>query len=78
MEPKAMNYLTTKQKNFIKKNSSLEANTHYSSFMFVMESKGLTLSSQQSRCESVSEPSGIPRGVEVQTHPHSHPEIMKF
>jgi hypothetical protein len=30
--------------------------THYSSFMFVMESEGLILSSQQSRCVSESEP----------------------
>jgi hypothetical protein len=58
MEPKAMKYLTTEQKNFIKRNSYLKANTHYSSFMFVMESEGLILSSQQSRCVSESEPNG--------------------
>lgn len=53
MEPKTMNYLTTELINFIKKNSSLEANTHYSSFMSGMESEGLILSLQQPRFESV-------------------------
>jgi hypothetical protein len=47
MEPKTIKYLTTEQINSIKKKSSLEANTHYSSFMLVMESEGLLLCSQQ-------------------------------
>jgi hypothetical protein len=56
MEPKTMKYLTTDLINSILKNSSLEAHTHYSSFMSGMESEGLILSSQQPRFESVSEP----------------------
>jgi len=39
MEPKTMKYLTTELINSIKKNSSLEANTHYSNFMSGMESE---------------------------------------
>jgi hypothetical protein len=53
MEPKTMKYPTTEP---IKKNSSLETNTHYSGFMSGMVSEGLILSSQQPRFESVSEP----------------------
>jgi hypothetical protein len=56
LEPKTMKYLTTELINSIKKNSSLEANTHSSSIMSGMESEGLILSSQQPRFESVSEP----------------------
>jgi hypothetical protein len=58
MEPKTMMYLTTELINPIKKNSSFEANTHYSSFMSDMESEGIMLSSQQPRFESVFEPHG--------------------
>lgn len=56
METKTMKYLTTELINPIKKNSSLETNTHYSSFISGMESESLILSSQQPRFESVSEP----------------------
>jgi len=56
MEPKTMKYLTTELINSIKKNSSLETNTHYSNFMSGMESEGSIPSSQQPRFESVSEP----------------------
>jgi hypothetical protein len=69
MDPKTMKYLITDLINSILKNSSLEAHTHYSSFMSGMESKGLILSSQQLGFESVSEPNEF--------SPHSATPLLK-